>query len=413
MKIRVHEARHFGTMFGAPIFLADADMDELSACPVCDDTERQQLAAQSEGAEFRGLSFTECGSCWHGYLSRRPSAEWYQRYYSAEWDTGRVTAQPAAIGLSDRAVAVLKKAPGLRRLYRGLRDIVSPPRNTHSLERENLMAMLAGIGNAKGMKFLPRGYRVLEIGSGYGGALTLFNELGFAAVGTEASPHRVEFCRMRGLDVVETSIEDVSALSRQGPFDLVYSSHVFEHILDLSGLMSQLAPMVADGGYIYIEVPNTSVAEGLLKLLHYPYHCHAFSSSSLGKLLERHGFGTVRVHMDVNLHVLACKGIATFDFPAFPSHSNISGLLRGNGAWTHERGRQRMLFDDFDVKIKCEDDGRVVYQRPRPYATQTLLKDGVPILGREFILEVEDASAPSLVRWVHPTAQAPIWMKYQ
>jgi hypothetical protein len=116
--------------------------------------------------------------------------------------------------------------------------------------------------------------------------------------------------------------------------------------------------------------------------------------------------------MDVNLHVVACKGIAAFDFPDFVPHSNISGLLRGNGSWVNERGKIRVVFDDFDMKIERED-GRVLHQRSRPYATKPLLKEGVPILGREFLLEVEDVSEPSLVRWVHPTLQSPIWMKYQ
>jgi SAM-dependent methyltransferase len=287
------------------------------------------------------------------------------------------------------------------------------PGVAHSLERENLMAMLTGIGNAKDVKCLPSDYRVLEVGSGYGGALSRFGELGFRAIGTEASRHRVESCRMQGLDVVETSIEDISALAAGGPFDLAYSSHVFEHILDLTGLMAQLASMVVDGGYIYIEVPNTSVAEGLLKLLHYPYHCHAFSAASLVKLLERHGFRTVRVRMDVNLHVLACKGIAPLDFPEFAPQSNLAGLLRGGGTWTRERGRLAVFFDDFEVKIEREYDRNVIYQRPRPYATKTLLKNGVPVLGREFVVEIEDASEPSFVQWVHPTPRPPIWMKYQ
>lgn len=315
--------------------------------------------------------------------------------------------------MTERAVAVLKKVPGLRRMWRGLRAVFSQSDNAHSLERENLMAMLTGIGNAKDTKSLPSDFRVLEVGSGYGGALSLFGDLGFRAVGTEASPHRVQSCRMRGLDVVETSIEDISALAKRGPFDLVYSSHVFEHILDLTGLMAQIAPMVVDGGYIYIEVPNTSVAEGLLKLLHYPYHCHAFSASSLVQLLERHGFKAIRVRMDVNLHVVACKGIAPLDFPELAPQSNLAGLLRGGGAWTQERGRLRVFFDDFEVRIERDNDRSVLYQRPKPYATKTLLENGVPVLGREFILEVEDASEPSFVRWVHPTSRPPIWMKYQ
>lgn len=413
MKIRVLDTRHFGTMFGKPIFLAESEMEALDGCPVCGDTAHQDVVAQSEGSQSRGLALSQCRSCGHGYLSRRPSANWYQRYYSNDWDTGRVTSKSISGGLKENIVQSLRKITVLRRLYRGLREVISPPDYTHSLERENLITMLTGIGNARGMKFLPRGSRVLEIGCGYGGALAIFKEIGFKAIGTEASPHRVAFCRDRGMNVVETSIEDISMVAAHGPFDVIYSSHVFEHILDISGLMTQLGGLVAEHGYIYIEVPNSSVAEGLGKFLHYPYHCHVFSAASLTRLLERYGFRTVRLKMDVNLQVIACKGVEAFDFPPFPPQSSVMGLLRGGGTWTSEKGPLRMFFDDFDVRIQREDDGRVVYQRSRPYATKTRMEGEVPILGRDFIVEVEDAAETQPVRWVHSTPQAPIWMKFQ
>lgn len=277
-----------------------------------------------------------------------------------------------------------------------------------------MLCMLAGLGSAGAIKQLAQGGRVLELGSGHGGALSILKEAGFEAVGTEASEYRVAQCRERGLDVVQTPIDDLSAVASRGPFDFLYSCHVVEHLLDPFGTLEQAVALVRDGGYVYLEVPHAAVAEGLVKLLHYPLHSQVFCISSMTALLGRMGLTVTRIHADVNLHVVAQKGVDDFDFPSLRGSADPLGFLRGSGRWLESPGQLSIYFDDWHVRIE-RPDGDLVYDRARPYATRPYQPGKPSPLGRTFAVDVQKAGDDEFwpIRFIHAGDRAPIWMKYQ
>lgn len=417
MNIRILEVRHLGNVFGSPIFLSAGDIEEVKTCPACTDGQDQHLIAVAEGKEARGIALARCGACSHVYLSRRPSKDWYQRYYADEWDTGRLTKSDQSPTARIRSFLhrTLRGIEPARRLYKAARTLVASetPEPTTSFQREAVLSMLVGLGSARDMRALPIGSHILEIGSGYGGALAIFKSAGFSAIGTEASTHRARFCESQGYHIVQTPIDNLDAVKAFGPFDFVYSAHVVEHLLDPARLLAEVAPLLKDGGYVYFEVPNAGIAEHIVKLLHYPVHCNAFSPSSMTHMLARQGFRPVRMLVDANLHAIARKEPTGSDFAVSGTGVEAKDLLRGNGEWLRHQGQIRIFFDDFDMRITGEPGGDVLYELSNPYSNRAATESSRPNYGREYWAEVQPGAEKWPVRCIHDTPKAPMWMKFQ
>ncbi len=409
MKIRVLEGGVGGVYYGDPVYLEEVDFERLECCPVCNDTAAQTVLGVAEGRRSVGLVWSHCGVCTHVYLSRRPKAEWFQHYYAEIWDSGHLN--PQVSGAMGRVKRGLKAIPPVRRLVRAVKRLVKPV----DITRGRRLSMFAGLGGAANMNALPVGARILEIGSGYGDALTLFQEAGFDAYGTEASRYRTQVCRTEGLKVFQTDIDNFGPVEPYGPFDLIYSSHVFEHLLDLQTIMRRLTPLVKDGGVIYVEVPNGPVCEHLVHRVHDPGHCHIFSPRSLSTLLEGFGFRVVRMFLDLNLHMVACKSAEEFPSLCIGGESRADALLPGRHALSSADGAVIFHYDHFYVVMERADDGHTLYQRPAPYAVVPQLRPGSEQLINRFVLVV-DGSEPGNgwpVRFVHDSDLPPMWPKRQ
>lgn len=408
MRVRVIDARP-SYAYGNPFYLTEADIESVDSCPVCRSDSEQTILGLSEAKCGTGLSVSHCASCNHAYLSRRPTSSWYQRYYAEVWDSGQLDLAPSV----NRIRHLLKKTPRLRELARALKNAWRYPRT--EIAREQRLAMFAGLGPlSEGLSHYPKGAKILEIGSGYGGAMDLFQDAGFKAYGTEASRHRVEFCRSQGLNVYQTNIDELDAVARYAPFDFVYSSHVFEHLLDLRAMMETLTPLVNDQGALYIEVPHGPVIENIIHLTHIPVHCHAFSGKSLARLVEDFGFTAVRLMVDMNLHLVASKGLRGFSFPAV----EIPG--------TPKSYREQALpvvgddpieftYDHFYVNVSDARNQQLLYERSSPYAISRVYKPGTTELVNQFTLSVEGSNEEGEwpIRFIHDSDLPPVWAKRQ
>ena len=402
--VAVDVARHYRD----PVYLAEGDLEELSECPVCCDPEAPTLIAQAEGTEGIGLAVSLCRACHHAYLSRRPTTSWYQRYYAEEWDTGR---NGVSTSVSARIKARVKRAPALRPLLtlsRRMRGI----KQEESAYRSRLFAMLAGLGGAGALDDVPKG-RLLEIGTGYGQALAVFQSAGFDTYGTEASPHRAAACRAAGHKVFDTDIDDFGPVAPFAPFDFVYSAHVFEHIGDLQRVMTQLAPLVRPGGVIYVEVPHAPIAESLVHRSHVPVHCHMFSAQSLTTLFARFGFAAVRILTDVNLHVAAVKG--TQETLPIPQSGDWSrNLVWGGDVLRSATGAVNFEYDHFHAAFTTPE-GKSLFQRACPYAIHRVEDPATHRLVNRFTFSIAEADRDGEwpIRFVHPSPRAPVWLKRQ
>ncbi|HEV2147054.1 MAG TPA: class I SAM-dependent methyltransferase [Longimicrobiaceae bacterium] len=140
--------------------------------------------------------------------------------------------------------------------------------------------------------------RVLDVGCAIGTELVVARERGWDGVGIELSGSSVRVARERGLEVRETPLEECGF--PDGSFALVTLNHVLEHIPDPAPLLTEVRRILADDGLLFVAVPNVRSWIRYLRGEDYAWtfqddHFLHFSTSTLPRLLRRHGFRVLEV----------------------------------------------------------------------------------------------------------------------
>ena len=141
------------------------------------------------------------------------------------------------------------------------------------------------------VKYLPRGGRLLEIGSAYGFFL-MEAQRHFDCVGVEVSSDAVDYCRARGLDVRRGTLDHVLKAADLGTFDAVVMLDVIEHLphplqtLELVGsLMRPQSPLLITTGDW--KSAAARVMGRRWRLMTPPQHLFFFSKATLCSLLDK------------------------------------------------------------------------------------------------------------------------------
>ncbi|KPJ55322.1 hypothetical protein AMJ47_00405 [Parcubacteria bacterium DG_72] len=136
-------------------------------------------------------------------------------------------------------------------------------------------------------KLIPKG-SVLEIGCYDGSFLNLFKEDGWTCKGVEPSVGAKIAKEKHGLDVIDGFFK--AGQFEKNKFDLVIVKHVIEHVSNPLEFSKEAADLVKEGGFLYIEVPNSYVS---LHDMYFPEfhvdHLSYFTIPSIEKLLQRIG----------------------------------------------------------------------------------------------------------------------------
>lgn len=120
-----------------------------------------------------------------------------------------------------------------------------------------------------------RGKRVLDVGSGHGGALIAFAEQGAEVVGIEIDAARYRVGKERlcdlGLQVEwhQGDVLDRGLTSQLGTFDVIVCQDVLEHVLDITQATRTLCALIRPGGLLFIQVPNKFSPEYIQADHHY------------------------------------------------------------------------------------------------------------------------------------------------
>jgi len=162
-------------------------------------------------------------------------------------------------------------------------------------------------GNAEAnLRFLqeaaiPRGTRVLEIGTGRGALLRHLLSQGYAARGVERSVERITESRQRHGELPITHVTGSSLPFTDASFDVVLSFDVFEHIKDSDGHLVEVNRVLVPGGRYLLQTPNkwTNTIFETLRWRSFtswrPDHCALHTYGQLRRRLEHHGFD-IRFH---------------------------------------------------------------------------------------------------------------------
>lgn len=146
--------------------------------------------------------------------------------------------------------------------------------------------------------------RVLDFGCGNGQLLELAAPFTSQIEGIEPTQAFSDQISGKGIKVWP-GLDDC-----HGPFDVIYSFHVLEHLPDPVGTLSELVKRLAPDGLIYVEVPNVNDAlislydKAEAKRFHFfLLHLHYFCRRSLETAATRGGLGveTIKGHQRFSL----------------------------------------------------------------------------------------------------------------
>ncbi len=156
--------------------------------------------------------------------------------------------------------------------------------------------------------------RVLDIGCGSGVLVQSLLAWGYPARGIDVSPRLVAVGRERIVRELGARCGDVLACGdflhagaiEGGPFDLVHSNDVLEHIHpdDASTFVRRAFELLRPGGWFWLVTPNRWTGPGDATVLRHPpgtpsrgLHLKEYTLAELAGLVRRAGFASIRARL--------------------------------------------------------------------------------------------------------------------
>jgi hypothetical protein len=231
-------------------------------CPAC--------TAQGQPSFVKnGFAYEECPECQTLFVSPRPPAEAFSRYYR-ESESAHYWASTFYRETAEARREKLWK-PKSRMVHEMLRG--------------------GGAGN----------YMLFDIGGGYGIFAEEFQSLtGRPVTVIEPGPALAEVCRRRGLTVIERFLESVSAPELPAGPKVFVSFELFEHLHDPAAFCRHLFGLMASGDrFIFTTLSGAGADIQALwqdsKSVSPPHHLNFLNPASVRRLLQRIGFEVLSV----------------------------------------------------------------------------------------------------------------------
>jgi len=258
-------------LFSADIarILKYKDRFVVVACPACQ--------ANSSSKAFNKFDFTYvvCSKCQTMYVNPRPTPEILQIYYSSSQN------------------------------YAYWNKYIFPA--SENTRREKIFRpraeRIAGICSRYRVKM----DTIMEIGAGFGTfceeilRMNIFKHI----VAVEPTPDLANTCRSKGLEVIESSLEQLNLKRHKA--DVIASFEVIEHIFSPREFLLRCASLLTDGGLLVVTCPNVkgfeiSVLQELSDSVDIE-HLNYFHPSSLSQLFTECGFEVLEVETPGKLDV--------------------------------------------------------------------------------------------------------------
>lgn len=139
---------------------------------------------------------------------------------------------------------------------------------------------------------------LLDVGCGYGYFLRRALDAGFDACGIDRSPEAIRKAEKGAPGrVFLGTIDSVEALSDRS-FDVIYASHLIEHILDPRSFVMALARRLSPDGILVFVTPNIKswlarISGARWVSFKIPEHVAYYDPKTLGRLIESAGLEVV------------------------------------------------------------------------------------------------------------------------
>lgn len=228
---------------------AEADLQAVPACPVCESGARELLHGglgdQVFGVAGGSWGLHRCRDCGAAYLDPRPADHALRRAYAAYYTHEPPGAEPP----SESLARALRNGWLNRRLGYDLR----PATALGPLVVPAIPGLRAATARLfRHLERPPGGGRLLDVGCGNGAWVAHMRAGGWDAEGIDLDAAAVQAGRAAGLPVRVASVDDAEPAA----FDAVTLSHVLEHVPDPIGFLRACARALRPGGRLWIASPN-------------------------------------------------------------------------------------------------------------------------------------------------------------
>jgi 2-polyprenyl-3-methyl-5-hydroxy-6-metoxy-1,4-benzoquinol methylase len=135
-----------------------------------------------------------------------------------------------------------------------------------------------------------KGRKLLDVGAGIGVFPASMLSHGWSVEAIELDARTAD--HLRDVLAIAAYTEDLKTLAARnvGSFDAITFNKVIEHVKDPVAIVRDAIPLMAEGGFVYIEVPDVAAAiDGPNREEFFIEHLHVFSPSSLIMTIEKAG----------------------------------------------------------------------------------------------------------------------------
>lgn len=131
---------------------------------------------------------------------------------------------------------------------------------------------------------------LLDIGSGTGVFVATMKENGFNV--SALDPDERSTSHIKNNIQCPVICADFMMVDLEQQYDIISFNKVLEHVIDPISMLGKVAPLVKEGGIVYIEVPDGEIAarNGKNRLEFVLEHWHIFSFTSAAMLADQAGF---------------------------------------------------------------------------------------------------------------------------
>jgi 2-polyprenyl-3-methyl-5-hydroxy-6-metoxy-1,4-benzoquinol methylase len=305
----------------------------VTQCPVCCGVGRVRHPDLRDRAyNVAGTwEITECTKCASGWLNPVPIPEDLEQCYVGAYYTHE-RPEIATLGRSQKAELLRRLVLSARKGYTELKPSIPFSSLAGSiLARIPSVWSRACYSQEDLIPTFKAGGRLLEIGCGGGGFLSIMQLLGWKVCGVEPDPVAAAVAReIVGCEIHQGTIED--AAFDEERFDAIVTSHVIEHAYDPRSFVARSGRLLAHGGVMTVLTPNfASLGHKMFGTDWYcldpPRHLCLFTPKSLQNLFTDSGlFRDVRTRT-----ITRASGLAIIRRRAVQTTGNFLGGS-GNGA---------------------------------------------------------------------------------
>lgn len=284
-----------------------ADLERVSACPVCGGAAGEMLHRELIDGVFRCApgkwTLWRCGSCGAGWLDPRPTPGSVGRAYATYYTHGSGRRRPRFDNMPRSGLAGLvqrfRNGELNRRFGYRRRPTPRPAWLSWVLARV-LPGEVARLGRHIRQLPPPRtgASRLLDVGAGNGDFLAEATALGYRAEGLEFDAQAAVAAREAGFAVRLGSVP--GTVLEAGAYEQVTLNHVIEHLHDPVGALRELYGALATGGRIWIQTPNLDACGHAefgadWRGLEAPRHLVLFNAGALRAAMEHAGFVNIEL----------------------------------------------------------------------------------------------------------------------